>query len=119
MEKTININNEFQEASSNDPTQASKNLLQQSVEVSILGEILALLLGLGFPIGGTYLALYYLWVSEESPVAKPIAAFVVAVWNLFLAKKLRTVFTLPIIPIPLWIFGLIMAVWFTIEAFLK
>ncbi len=95
---------------------APKNTLQQLVEVPVLGGLLGLFLGLGLPIGGTYLVLYYLWVPEDSPFAKPIAAAVVTIWNLFLAKKMKTVFTLPIIPIPLWIFGLIMAIWSTIKA---
>ena len=81
------MNRESHETVSDKPTASPKNLLQQLVEVSILGGILALLLGLGLPIGGTYLALYYLWVPKASPVSKPIASIVVVIWNLFLAKK--------------------------------
>lgn len=111
------MNERSQEASTNlQATQAPKNILQQLVEVPVLGGLLGLFLGLGLPIGGTYLALYYLWIPEQSPFAKPIAATVVTIWNLFLVKKMKTVFTLPIIPIPLWIFGLIMTIWSAIEA---
>lgn len=84
------------------------DIIQTLIKLPIAGEFFALFISIGIPIIIIAICLGALGYAETHPISMLLKALGVIGWNFLLIKQVNTKILLPIIPIPIWVFGIIM-----------
>ncbi|MFL6466343.1 MAG: hypothetical protein ACJ72Z_00140 [Pyrinomonadaceae bacterium] len=91
-----------------EPDKEQINAVQELINVPLIGDTIGLIIGLFPPF---FLALYLIPFEPEDQLQKLKAnllmSFSMFVWTLFLYLVLRIKITLPLIPIPLFVIGIL------------
>ena len=84
-----------------------KNVVQKMCGMPVVGGFVALLIGLILPLIPFVLLFEKVGISKE--VIMIFGGLSIAGWNYFLKKSGTVNITTPVIPIPVWIFGIIIS----------
>ena len=84
-----------------------KNLIQKACGMPVIGGVVTLLIGIILPIIPFILLSKSIGISNE--ISMVFAGLAVAGWNYYLKKSNTINVVTPVIPIPVWILGIIIA----------